>query len=277
MCRNAVIQGRKSNGVCAEEEDEEENASDQSNEDEDNSEDEDNEDDDDDGDDDDDDSGDDSDDSVERVEEEMLDVNFEFFDPVENDFHSIKQLFKHYLDDTEYNISELADLIIQSPVGSVVKVKENEEVYGVATVLNLQQHKVHTRTHTAHKRTHTRAHKHGVAVHENDENTQDNLLLTDVMENFSSLLILSHPFLHTLFFVRLLVHVHLHNSPNTCTPTDSHSLVPYTHTIFQNLSCMKDITKYLLSKVSSNAEKKKVLQDLLQDQKKPAALLLNER
>jgi len=76
---------------------------------------------------------------------DMLDVDFEFFDPQpEFDFHGIKTLLQQLLDvdSTIFNLSELTDLILAQPLlGSTVKVDGNQtDAYGFLSVINLQQH-----------------------------------------------------------------------------------------------------------------------------------------
>lgn len=81
----------------------------------------------------------------------MLDVEFEWFDPADVDFHGLKQLLKQLFDaDNEaFDISELADLIISQPeVGSTVKVTDDEneakdnDPFAFLTALNLHTHRV---------------------------------------------------------------------------------------------------------------------------------------
>ncbi len=57
-------------------------------------------------------SGDDSSDSGSGDNQEV-DVNFEFFDPKEIDFHGLKALLQTYLDGSPYNCSELVDTVIK--------------------------------------------------------------------------------------------------------------------------------------------------------------------
>jgi protein BCP1 len=44
---------------------------------------------------------------------DKIDVNFEFFDPKESDFHGLKALLHSYLDGQQYDSSPLVDAIIQ--------------------------------------------------------------------------------------------------------------------------------------------------------------------
>ncbi|CAD0111003.1 unnamed protein product [Aureobasidium uvarum] len=79
-------------------------------------------------------------------DEDMIDVDFEWFDPQPAvDFHGLKTLLRQLLDvDNElFNLSALADLILSQPMlGSTVKVDGNEsDPYAFLTVLNLAQHK----------------------------------------------------------------------------------------------------------------------------------------
>lgn len=82
---------------------------------------------------------------------DMLDVDFEWFDPAEIDFHGLK-LFLRQLFDADndlFDLSALADLIISQPaLGSTVKVSDDEDTatkdtdpYAFLTVLNLAEHK----------------------------------------------------------------------------------------------------------------------------------------
>jgi protein BCP1 len=78
---------------------------------------------------------------------EMLDVEFEWFDPQPAvDFHGLKTLMRTLFDvDWElFNLSELSDLILSQPLlGSTVKVDGNEsDPYAFLTVLNMHTHKV---------------------------------------------------------------------------------------------------------------------------------------
>ncbi|KAI9726773.1 MAG: Mss4p nuclear export [Chrysothrix sp. TS-e1954] len=90
-----------------------------------------------------------SDDSSED-DTDMLDVEFEWFDPQEVDFHGIKQLLKQLFDvDHEaFDLSALADLIISQPLlGSTVKVSDDaneakdNDPFAFLTVVNLHTHR----------------------------------------------------------------------------------------------------------------------------------------
>lgn len=81
----------------------------------------------------------------------IVNVDFEWFDPQPAvDFHGLKSLLRQLLDcdAQEFDISALADLILSQPLlGSTVKVDGNEsDPYAFLTVLNLQEHKVCSRT-----------------------------------------------------------------------------------------------------------------------------------
>lgn len=72
-----------------------------------------------------------------------MDVDFEFFDPKEEDFDGVKALLRSYLDDTAWDISSFVDIILgQSTVGTVIKTGEEESPIGVITALNLGRYKV---------------------------------------------------------------------------------------------------------------------------------------
>ena len=77
----------------------------------------------------------------------MLDVEFEWFDPQPNhDFHGLKTLLRQLfdVDAQSFDLSALTDLILAQPLlGSTVKVDGNEtDPYAFLTVLNLHEHKV---------------------------------------------------------------------------------------------------------------------------------------
>ncbi|KAM0797100.1 p21-C-terminal region-binding protein-domain-containing protein [Usnea florida] len=76
----------------------------------------------------------------------MLDVEFEWFDPQPNhDFHGLKTLLRQLfdVDAQSFDLSALTDLILAQPLlGSTVKVDGNEtDPYAFLTVLNLHEHK----------------------------------------------------------------------------------------------------------------------------------------
>ncbi|ETI20767.1 hypothetical protein G647_07109 [Cladophialophora carrionii CBS 160.54] len=77
---------------------------------------------------------------------DVLDVDFEWFDPQpEFDFHGIKTLLQQLFDvDAQlFDLSALTDVILAQPtLGSTVKVDGNEtDAYAFLSILNLQQHK----------------------------------------------------------------------------------------------------------------------------------------
>src|ERR1700743_3845204 len=78
---------------------------------------------------------------------EMLDVEFEWFDPnPEVDFHGLKNLCRQLFDvDAQlFDLSALVDLILGQPtLGSTIKVDGNEsDPYAFLSVINLRQHQV---------------------------------------------------------------------------------------------------------------------------------------
>lgn len=74
--------------------------------------------------------------------DEEVEVDIEFFDPKEADFHGIKILVEDVLGGAPFNASRLADAIIgQSSVGTVVKSGEDEDPIGVVSPLNLQRYR----------------------------------------------------------------------------------------------------------------------------------------
>jgi len=71
-------------------------------------------------------------------------VDFDVFPPQESDFISLKRFLQNYLGDTQWAVSELADLIIaQSHVGSLLKVADDEddETFGLISVVNIHRYK----------------------------------------------------------------------------------------------------------------------------------------
>ena len=77
----------------------------------------------------------------------MLDVEFEWFDPQpQHDYHGLKTLLRQLfdVDAQSFDLSALTDLILAQPLlGSTVKVDGNEtDPYAFLTVLNLHEHRV---------------------------------------------------------------------------------------------------------------------------------------
>lgn len=76
----------------------------------------------------------------------MIEVDFDFFNPTEIDFHSIKLLLTQLLshDSINLDLGSISDLIIsQSNIGSVVKTDgEESDPFAILSVLNLNLHKV---------------------------------------------------------------------------------------------------------------------------------------
>ncbi|XP_021896380.1 protein BCCIP homolog [Carica papaya] len=84
--------------------------------------------------------------SEEEEFEEIVQADFEFFDPKPDDFHGVKILLQTYLDNEEWNLSGFVDLILgQTTVGTVVKVEDDEDdgLFSVITALNLARYKDH--------------------------------------------------------------------------------------------------------------------------------------
>lgn len=86
---------------------------------------------------------------------QIIQVDFEGRNPIDSDFHGIKQLLHQLFLKAHLNLSELAELIInQNYVGSVIKQSMGEEddsddegddindVFGVTTVINLTDKQV---------------------------------------------------------------------------------------------------------------------------------------
>lgn len=88
----------------------------------------------------------DGDDSGSESDVELLNVEFEWFDPkAEVDFHGLKNLLRQLLDNDAqiFDMSALADLILSQPLlGSTVKVDGIEtDPYAFLSVLNISEHK----------------------------------------------------------------------------------------------------------------------------------------
>ncbi|KAG0201506.1 Mss4p nuclear export [Mortierella sp. GBA30] len=87
------------------------------------------------------------DDSGSDGEEDIINVDFEFFDPKEIDFHAVKNLLNQYFasDAILFALSELSELVVsQSNVGTTIKVNGVEsDPYSLLTVLNMNQHLYH--------------------------------------------------------------------------------------------------------------------------------------
>lgn len=74
-------------------------------------------------------------------DDELVQVDFEFYDPIEQDFHGIKVLLQLYLDGEPFQVSELVDFVIQQKrVGTVLKTGSDGDPVGVVSVMNLQRH-----------------------------------------------------------------------------------------------------------------------------------------
>jgi len=83
-----------------------------------------------------------SNDSSSGDEYDEVQVDFEHSSPAEGDFHGMKMFFNKWLDDDPFDESGLADLIVKegSEVGTVVKVVDQEEVYGLISALSFKSH-----------------------------------------------------------------------------------------------------------------------------------------
>eukprot|EP00005_Dracoamoeba_jomungandri_P008875 CAMPEP_0174277000 /NCGR_PEP_ID=MMETSP0439-20130205/60691_1 /TAXON_ID=0 /ORGANISM="Stereomyxa ramosa, Strain Chinc5" /LENGTH=306 /DNA_ID=CAMNT_0015369281 /DNA_START=1 /DNA_END=921 /DNA_ORIENTATION=- len=81
-----------------------------------------------------------SDDEEHKVDGGEIQVEFQFSDIEESDYHVVKRFLEKYLE-TFWNSGELADLIVnQTMVGTAIKVEGNEESFGFITVVNLHEH-----------------------------------------------------------------------------------------------------------------------------------------
>ncbi|KAF9437732.1 Mss4p nuclear export [Entomortierella beljakovae] len=84
------------------------------------------------------------DDSGSDGEQDIINVDFEFFDPKEIDFHAVKNLLAQYFasDSILFALSELSDIVVSQPnVGTTIKVNgEESDPFSILTVLNMNQH-----------------------------------------------------------------------------------------------------------------------------------------
>ncbi|KAH8970878.1 hypothetical protein BDL97_02G112000 [Sphagnum fallax] len=86
-------------------------------------------------------SGDSDSDESSGPSEDMVNVDFEFFDPRVSDFHGVKTLLRTFLDDEVWDISGFVELVLaQTTVGSVIKAGEEEDPIGVISALNLARY-----------------------------------------------------------------------------------------------------------------------------------------
>lgn len=81
------------------------------------------------------------------MQQQLVDVDFEFFDPRPIDFHALKRLLIQLFsaDSEMFSLSELTELILSQPLlGSTVKVDGPEsDPFALLTVLNMNDHKVY--------------------------------------------------------------------------------------------------------------------------------------
>ncbi|CAM9956733.1 unnamed protein product, partial [Heterosigma akashiwo] len=71
-------------------------------------------------------------------EKGIVNVSFDFCDPNEKHFHSVRKFLETFTPSKGLNISDLADIIVaQASVGTLV-CSEDEDVFAFITVLNLQ-------------------------------------------------------------------------------------------------------------------------------------------
>lgn len=81
-----------------------------------------------------------------RDEENLVNCDFEFFDPQKQDFLGIKHMLRQLFDkDADlFDLSALTDMVLAQPlVGSTVKTEGHEgDPLSFLTVLNLRVHKV---------------------------------------------------------------------------------------------------------------------------------------
>jgi protein BCP1 len=78
----------------------------------------------------------------------ITEMDIQFYDPTEPDFHAVKMLLQQYLEDTVWSISPLVELILaQTRVGTTVRVNDetdgsgSRDPCGFISVLNIRQHR----------------------------------------------------------------------------------------------------------------------------------------
>ena len=85
------------------------------------------------------------DDGDEDSDDDMINVEFEFSDPRESHFKSVRNFFRYLFMGTAKDIdfSPLADAVVsQVEAGSMIQVAGEDDVYAFLTMLNLQFYKV---------------------------------------------------------------------------------------------------------------------------------------
>lgn len=83
-----------------------------------------------------------SDEEEDQEMSELVDVDFDFFDLQEDDFHAISNLIKQLLshDAKDFDVSGLSDFVIQQKLGSTVKCDgESSAAYAFCSVINIAQ------------------------------------------------------------------------------------------------------------------------------------------
>lgn len=90
--------------------------------------------------------GQDSDSENDGDDEQLVNVDFDYFDPKEIDFHAFKNLLRQLfdVDNINFDLSFLADKIIeQANVGSTVKTDgPDSDPFAMLTILNIDEMKV---------------------------------------------------------------------------------------------------------------------------------------
>lgn len=84
--------------------------------------------------------------------QDIVNVDFEFFDPRPDDYHGVKALLRTYVDDVKWDLGGFVDVILsQTTVGTVIKTAEDESPIGVISVLNLGRYKNQTCVRSIHQ------------------------------------------------------------------------------------------------------------------------------
>ena len=86
---------------------------------------------------------DDDDDEEDGEDDGLINVEFSFVDPIPIDFKSVRRLLESYLPGVKtFNASALAEVITaQVQLGTMVKVKDDLDVYAMATIVPLAVHR----------------------------------------------------------------------------------------------------------------------------------------
>lgn len=81
------------------------------------------------------------DEEINEPEEESVQVDFDFCDPKDEHYSSVKRFVSNFIPLEHFQASEFADIITsQIPVGTMIGVEGESDVYGFITALNLSRY-----------------------------------------------------------------------------------------------------------------------------------------